>query len=128
MALNETTRVCHTCHTLIADPAAAQCDRCGRALCPHHSTWAPRLKWFLVSELLKSLFHPWKTQQSTWEDLLRDTFNGIRAGTRPNPAGVHITSSASAADLYPLALARSEDWKAMGSQLGPVDTLVRRSA
>jgi hypothetical protein len=127
MAITDTTRVC-SCHALISDASAVQCLACGLALCPHHSQWPSRLKWFLLAELARSLFHSWHTPQQVWENLLRDSLNGIRAGTGPNPAGTHITMSTPAAELYPIALERSDVWRASGSPLGPTITALRRSA
>lgn len=79
------------------------------------------LKWWLLVELARSLFHAWRSSQETWENLLRDSLNGIRVGTRPNPHGTCITMSTPAVELYPLALERATAWRAGGSPIEPAE-------
>lgn len=116
------TRLCSVCRTVLPDPPAAPvCATCGRVACPHHTEWPPVVKWWLLAMLVRSLLLPWKSEQEVWEHLLRDTLNGIRAGTRPNPSGVRITMSTPAVELYPIAVERARAWKAAGSPITGAD-------
>jgi hypothetical protein len=118
MAISELARRC-VCHAIVDDPSAAACPNCARALVPHFSTWPPTLRWWLLAELASARFYPWLSDQQVFELLLRDALNGIRSGaSQPNPNGVDITMTTTAAELYPKALERAAAWKAAGSAIG----------
>lgn len=117
MALSALTRVCTLCHVPLPDPPApAVCGRCGYVAGPHHVDWAPVVKWWLLSELQVDSFHAWRTEQDVWEYKLRTALNGVSL-TKPNPWGLPISTTTSAANLYPLALERANWWKASGSPI-----------
>lgn len=96
---------------------APACGACGRPLCPPHATWPANLKWFLLWQYARARFYPWKSEQEVWEDLLRDTYNGVRTGVGPNPHG--LTSSVTAAAVFPRALDDAQRWRADGAPLIP---------
>lgn len=117
MALSALTRVCTLCHALLPDPPApAVCTACGFVAGPHHVDWAPVVKWWLLSELQVDSFHAWRTEQDGWEHKLNVALNGVSL-TKPNPWGLPISMSTSAAELYPLAHERAQWWKASGSPI-----------
>jgi hypothetical protein len=122
--ITERTRVC-LCHHIITDPATAECDRCGRAIVPHHSTWPLFFKWWLISELARRRFLPWLSEQAVFEWLLRDAM--VPGGAHANPRGTHLTNESPVADLYPRALQLATDWKAAHSPIAQAVDL-RRSA
>ncbi len=113
------TRLCTVCRTLLPDPpAAAVCVHCGQVACPHHTEWPAAVKWRLLAMLARSLFLPWKSEQEVWEGLLRDTYTGVRAGSRaPNPNGVHLTMSTPTVEFYLLAVEQTREWKLAGSHI-----------
>jgi hypothetical protein len=124
MPITALTRSC-ICHELISDPSAIACPRCERALVPHHTSWPPFFKWWLVSELARRRFNQWLTEQSVWEWLLRDAM--VTGGAGPNPRGTHFTNDTPAALLYPAALQLATEWKAAGSTIAQATDLPRRT-
>ena len=128
MAIDALTRAC-ICHALIQDPGATVCEKCSRVLVPHHSQWPPVLRWWLLAELAGTRFLPWKAAQEVWEELLKDSLNGVRAGSnKPNPNGPRITMTTPVADLFAIALERAAEWKSNGSHVGPIIEPARRTA
>src|SRR5690348_6938740 len=99
MTITAFSRVC-ICHEIINDAAASVCPRCERPLCPHHSAWPAFSKWFATSELARHRFHSWLSEQSVWENILRDVMV-CGGGTQPNPRGPQLSVATSPAELYP---------------------------
>lgn len=132
--ISEKTRLCRGCRRLLPETSeAAICSNCGRVHLPHHSTWSPTLKWWLLRELATTRFLPWVSEQEAFERLLEDSLNGVRLGSaRPNPNRTTqdqpINSETPAADLFETAIARAQAWKAAGSPIPPVQAPAKRSA
>lgn len=124
MALAALTRRC-ICHALIEDPAAIACDGCQRALVPHHSTFPAVVKWFMVSDLARRQFHAWKSEQQSWEHLVRDTM--CQGGTAPNPRGSQYSSVTPIAALYPRVLDLAQAWKLAGSPIAQAIDIAPRT-
>lgn len=124
MPLDALTRRC-VCHALIQDPAAIACDSCKCALVPHHSTWPGLAKWFMVSDLARRQFHAWKSEQQSWEHLVRDTM--CQGGTAPNPRGSQYTAATPLAELYPRVLDLAQAWKLAGSPIAQAVDLAPRA-
>jgi hypothetical protein len=122
MPLTAQSRQCRLCRRLLPEPPAVPaCEHCGAVHLPHHTGWPPLLKWYLLRELALTRFHSWSTEQEVWEDLLRDTRNGIRVGiTQPNPHRHSI--HAPAIELYAEVMKAAEGWRAAGSPIPSTTT------
>lgn len=116
MPITELTRVCPLCHALLPDPAATTCEKCGRGMAPHHTTWGAQLKWWMLSELQVDSFHVWQKPQDAWEEKLLTVMNGCSM-TKPNPWRLPVSRVTPIPQLLPLALERAAWWKAAGSPI-----------
>ncbi|MDB4906334.1 MAG: hypothetical protein JWO05_1118 [Gemmatimonadetes bacterium] len=89
-ALPPKARRCTVCSTsLDTTPESLACPTCGVPMTPPHEAWPQHLKRFLAAEAIASRFPTHKPAQLVWDDLLRDTVNGVRAGAaQPNPTGL----------------------------------------
>lgn len=114
--ITELTRACPMCHTLMPDPSAIVCTRCGRATAPREETWPVVLKWWLLSELQVDSFHAWRARQDVYEYKLRTVMNGC-LNTKPNPWGLPVSLVTPVGALYPLALERALWWRAAGAPI-----------
>lgn len=113
------TRRCKVCRDLLPEgpEAVAVCARCGILAVPPHATWERSLKFWIMWQHARAKFVPWRTEQETWEMLMRDTLNGTLVGSaRPNPH--RFSLSTPAATLWPVVLQLHAEWRELGA---PID-------
>lgn len=130
VAISVHSRLCTSCRRLLPEPPAPPtCGHCGRTHVLVFSEWPLVLRWWLAAEHLNVRFYPWKSPQSVWEDLLRDTFNGSRWGSAgPNRRYPEFSMDATPEQVYARALVEADKWKLAGRPLGPIITLDSQAA
>lgn len=114
MAITEHTRVCDGIGCGVpfehAGEGLAVCPNCGQTLAPRQEAWPAHLKrWLLLEHARRSVAHVRANAQMAWEWFLCGRMRG-----EFDARGRTLTHVASAAECYPEAKRRADEWRDAG--------------